>query len=145
MAEKPYFGKEDITPDFLKAKKSENAKSELKNLEETAEKDNPEENSVSSAKEFENDFSYTGSGKTIADRIRENKKKLNRAARIKKQAPLLLIAGLIVAALAFMFFSIGTLGNQIETLITRATDTMFGSYSENTLGITEELLEGSRT
>ena len=39
---------------------------------------------------------------------------------------------------------VGSLGNQIETLITRATDTMFGSYSENTIRVTEELLEGKR-
>ncbi|MBQ2639042.1 hypothetical protein IJF91_03190 [Candidatus Saccharibacteria bacterium] len=139
MPNKNYLEKDSITPDFLKS-----VKEDLRNLEETTENLSPEENEVSSARELENQFKFTGSGKSLSDKIKTAKKAngLNQLAKIKKQAPLLAIAGIIVAAIAFMFFSVGTLGNQIETLITRATDTMFGSYSENTLRITEELLDG---
>ena len=146
MSEKDYLEKDSITPDFLKSYRHESAKEELKNLEENAEDNTPEENQVSSASELETKqtFKFTGSGKTLADKIKTQKKAngLNKLAKIKKQAPLFAIAGIVVAAIFFMLFSVGTLGNQIETLITRATDTMFGSYSENNIRITEELLDG---
>ena len=146
MPEKNYLEKDSITPDFLKATREKNAREELKNLEEETGKDTPERNEDSSAREMEEkqSFNYTGSGKSLADKIKVSKKanKLGNMARFRKQAPLLAIAGVIIAAVAFMFFSVGSLGNQIETLITRATDTMFGSYSENNIRLTEELLDG---
>ena len=146
MSEKDYLEKDSITPDFLKATREKNARENLKNLEEETGKDTPEENEVSSAREIEKkqSFNYTGSGKSLADKIKKSKKagKPGKMMQLKKHAPLLAIAGVIVAAIAFMFFSVGSLGNQIETLITRATDTMFGSYSENNIRVTEELLAG---
>ncbi|MCP9460061.1 MAG: hypothetical protein NNC33_01105, partial [Candidatus Nanosyncoccus sp. P13S_S20_bin.18.1] len=66
--------------------------------------------------------------------------KLSTAKKIKKYSPVALAFGAFLAVILFLFFSVSNLGNQIEILITRATDTMFGSYSENTLRITEELL-----
>ena len=117
MSEKEYLEKDSITPDFLKTVRNKNAKDELKNLEEDAENDTPETNQFSSANELENkqSFKFTGSGKTLADKIKTEQKAkgINRLARIKKQAPLFLIAGIVVAAIAFMFFSVGTLGKQI--------------------------------
>ncbi|MBQ6486419.1 hypothetical protein IJI76_01665 [Candidatus Saccharibacteria bacterium] len=158
MSEKVYFGKGDITPDFLNPEKDDSekiyrekvAKNALKNLEETAEKKNPENSEKITSKEktknLEDNFKYTGSGKSVADRIREGKKtaKSLKNSRLKKGLPLFAILGAIIVAVFFMFASIGSLGNQIELLITRATDTMFGSYSENTLRTTEELLAGKR-
>ena len=141
MAKTTYFGKEDITPDFLRT------------VEKTAEKIKPVEtedkniSATEAAKESENDFNYTGSGKSVADAVREatkRRKKGKLGARVKKATPAFLIAGLIGVAIFVMFAMVGNLGNQIETLITRATDTMFGSYSENTIRVTEELLAGKR-
>ena len=141
MAKTTYFGKEDITPDFLRT------------VEKTAEKIKPVEtedkniSATEAAKESENDFNYTGSGKSVADAVREatkRRKKGKLGARVKKATPAFLISGLIGVAIFVMFAMVGNLGNQIETLITRATDTMFGSYSENTIRVTEELLAGKR-
>ena len=137
MAKEAYFGKDSITPDFLRTveKNAEKAKPV-----EEPEKETPTE----TAKNSEKDFNYTGSGKSLADAIRAAKKNKPKAKTIKKAAPVFLIAAFIFAAVFAMFAMVGNLGNQIETLITRATDTMFGSYSENTIRVTEELLAGKR-
>ncbi len=139
MVKEAYFGKDSITPDFLRAAeasavktpkvetKTETATDSAKNVEEHTEKN----------------FSYTGHGKHLTERFKKSRK-LSRGARIKKSLPLLLIGGLAFTAIFVMFTMVGSLGNQIETLITRATDTMFGSYSENTIRVTEELLAGKR-
>ena len=138
MVKSTYFGKDSITPDFLRT------------VEETAEKIKPieaeNETATDTAKNSEK-FKYTGSGKSVADAVREaakNRKKHNFKGRLKKGTPAFLVSGLIIAAIFVMFAMVGNLGNQIETLITRATDTMFGSYSENTIRVTEELLAGKR-
>ena len=137
MAKSAYFGKDSITPDFLRSVEK-NAEKEQPKIEET------NLTATETAKNSENGFNYTGSGKSLADAVRAAKKKKSKLSRIKKGSPAFLIAGLIFAAFFAMFAMVGNLGNQIETLITRATDTMFGSYSENTLRVTEELLAGKR-
>ncbi len=138
MVKSAYFGKDSITPDFLRS------------VEKTAEKIKPieekRETATDTAKNSEN-FNYTGSGKSVAEAVREaanNRKKRSFKGRFKKATPAFLISGLIITGIFVMFAMVGNLGNQIETLITRATDTMFGSYSENTLRVTEELLAGKR-
>lgn len=139
MAKEAYFGKDSITPDFLRAAETEAVK--------TPKKIEQVETAADSAKNLEEktekNFNYTGHGKTLSEKFKKSRK-LSRGARIKKGLPLLLIGGLAFTAIFVMFAMVGSLGNQIETLITRATDTMFGSYSENTIRVTEELLAGKR-
>ena len=138
MVKSAYFGKDSITPDFLRT--AEIAAEKIKPVEEE------NETATETAKNSEN-FKYTGAGKSVADAVRDaakNRKKRSFKGRFKKATPAFLISGLIITAIFVMFAMVGNLGNQIETLITRATDTMFGSYSENTLRITEELLAGKR-
>ena len=138
MVKSAYFEKDSITPDFLRS--VEKSAEKIKPIEEK------NETPTDTAKNSEN-FTYTGSGKSVAEAVREaakNRKKRSFKGRFKKATPAFLISGFIVAAIFFMFAMVGSLGNQIETLITRATDTMFGSYSENTLRVTEELLAGKR-
>jgi hypothetical protein len=140
MGKTAYFGKDSITPDFLRSVE----KSAEKFTYKKEEKDN--ESEINQARENEaktSSFNYTGHGKTLEEKFKVNHKK-NNLGRIKKGAPTFAIAGFIIAAVFFMFTMVGNLGNQIETLITRATDTMFGSYSENSIRITEELLAGKR-
>ncbi len=140
MAKEAYFGKDSITPDFLRSIEKSAEKSTLN--------DTPKDNETDVEKTRENEslntgFNYTGHGKSLEDKFKSSFKK-NRLMRLKKAAPAFTIVGLIVAAIFFMFVMVGNLGNQIETLITRATDTMFGSYSENSIRVTEELLAGKR-
>lgn len=139
MAKESYFGKENITPDFLRAVETSAVKVEKTSKEKSTATDSARKNEENADK----NFNYTGKGKNLAERFKKSRK-LSRGARLKKSLPLLLIGGLAVTAIFIMFSMVGTLGNQIETLITRATDTMFGSYSENTIRVTEELLAGKR-
>lgn len=140
MVKSTYFGKDSITPDFLRS------------VEKSAEKIKPietEEKNISATETAKNseDFKYTGKGKSVADAVRDAAKRRMKSGfkgRFKKATPAFLISGLIVVTIFVMFAMVGSLGNQIETLITRATDTMFGSYSENTIRVTEELLAGER-
>lgn len=137
MAKSAYFGKESITPDFLrnleKSAEETTIKSTKKSVKETA---------TETAKNTEK-INYTGKGKSYAEKFKSLNKK-NKLNKLKKATPAFLVAGFIFVAIFAMFTMVGSLGNQIETLITRATDTMFGSYSENTIRITEELLAGKR-
>ena len=137
MVKSAYFGKDSITPDFLRHVE-ENAK-KTKPVE-----DDQKESATDAAKNSEKDFKFTGSGKSLADAVRAARKKKPKLHSIKKATPVFLITSFIFVAIFFMFSMVSNLGNQIETLITRATDTMFGSYSENTIRITEELLAGKR-
>ncbi len=140
MANTAYFGKDSITPDFLRSVEKSAEKTTYKKPEIS------QETEVEKARDNEDQtsgFNYTGHGKSLEEKFKATHKK-NNLARLKKGAPAFTIMGLIVAAVAFMFVMVGNLGNQIETLITRATDTMFGSYSENSIRITEELLAGER-
>lgn len=139
MAKNTYFGKDSITPDFLRAAETEASKTP--NHSETIEAATNE--SKYAEKNSKNSFSYTGRGKTLSENFKKSRK-LSRGMRLRKGLPLLLIGGLAFTAIFIMFTMVGSLGNQIETLITRATDTMFGSYSENTIRVTEELLAGKR-
>lgn len=134
MAKEAYFGKDSITPDFLRG------------LEKNAEKTTvpPKENETAPEEARTKETSlYTGKGKTLTESLKKSRK-MSKAGKLKKGLPLMLIAGLAFTAVFVIFTMVGSLGNQIETLITRATDTMFGSYSENTIRVTEELLEGKR-
>lgn len=143
MSGKAYFGKDDILPDFLKGNNSADV---LRGLEKNAEKTSAK-TSTSTARELENSFKYTGSGKNVSKYLRRARKINNSAktaSRIKKVAPFSLILISLIAIIVVMLSLVSSLGDQIETLITRSTDTMFGSYSENTLRISEELLEGKR-
>jgi hypothetical protein len=140
MDRKAYFGKDNITPDFLRSaeKTAENSihkSSEINNK--TA-----QETALTSEKSS-NHFNYTGRGKTLAESLKKSKNR-NRLGSLKKSTPAFLVGSFILAIIFFMFTMVGNLGNQIETLITRATDTMFGSYSENSIRVTEELLAGKR-
>ena len=140
MGKAAYFGKDGITPDFLRSIE--------KSAEHYTYTNEQEENETEVEKTRENEsshggFSYTGHGKSLEEKFKAAHKK-NSLARIKKGAPTFTIVGLLIAAVFFMFAMAGNLGNQIETLITRATDTMFGSYSENSIRVTEELLAGER-
>lgn len=141
MAKSAYFGKENITPDFLRAAEKSAEKYTYNPIE--VEKETAREASQEKEETTPNNFSYTGRGKSLAESFKKSRK-LGRGARIKKGLPLFFIGGLAVVAIFIMFTMVGSLGNQIETLITRATDSMFGSYSENTLRVTEELLAGKR-
>lgn len=162
MADRVYFGKGNIKPDFLNQKNDSDketveiyesaqsaAKNNLKNYEKSASSEIPEEEqgtATATAKGSETNFTYTGSGRRNTKRNNRSlfSAKTPRTVRLRRQAPLLAIIAIIIIGVFFAFSSMGTLGSQIETLITRATDTMFGSYSENTLRITEELLDGKR-
>lgn len=140
MDKKAYFGKDSITPDFLRS------------AEKTATfspKITPNNSEISASNEArafekpESNFNYTGLGKSLPKNPL-TKSRRGRFNNLKKGSPALLIGGFLLAAIFFMFTLVGNLGNQIETLITRATDTMFGSYSENSIRVTEELLAGKR-
>jgi hypothetical protein len=151
MSEKVYYGKDNIKPDFLTPEDSDeesdvyfSAQKELKDLEKTAEE--APEKSTSSASDIENSFKYTGRGSKSA-RSAALSKSFKKGGKLKsfgKKSPALLAIIGALAGLAIAFLFVGSLGNQIETLITRATDTMFGSYTENSIRITEELLAGKR-
>ncbi len=151
MSEKVYYGKDNIKPDFLTPEDSDeesdvyfSAQKELKDLEKTAEE--APEKSTSSASDIENSFKYTGRGSKAARSaaLSKNLKKSGKLKSLGKKSPALLAIIGALAGLAIAFLFVGSLGNQIETLITRATDTMFGSYTENSIRITEELLAGKR-
>ena len=125
MAKSAYFGKENITPDFLRAAEKSAEKYTYNPIE--VEKETAREASQEKEETTPNNFSYTGRGKSLAENFKKSRK-LGRGARIKKGLPLFFIGGLAVVAIFIMFTMVGSLGNQIETLITRATDSMFGKY-----------------
>jgi energy-converting hydrogenase Eha subunit A len=140
-----YFGKNNIRPDFAQNAQNEpkSAADFLRHTEKNAENDTPtssNNSSVNTAKNREN-FRFTGSGKPALNIQKSSKKG---RFSLKKSSPAMVVVGAIILCVMTIFAIAGNLGNQIETLITRATDTMFGSYSENTLRITEELLAGER-
>ena len=149
---KVYYGKDSITPDFLQPKDSDTelyrhqiAKDSLRQTEESSLEDNLDHDHTQSlARTLEQKPFYTGSGNQKINKNHSSKKslfsRLRTAKKLKKFSPLILAVGAFLAVIIFLFVSVSTLGHQIETLITRATDTMFGSYSENTIRITEELL-----
>ena len=149
---KVYYGKDSITPSFLQLKDSDSelfrtqiAKDSLRQTEESSLENNLDHSNDSSlAETLEQKPFYAGSGNQQLTKNRSTKKslssRLSTAKKLKKFSPLILAVGAFLAVIIFLFVSVSTLGHQIETLITRATDTMFGSYSENTIRITEELL-----
>lgn len=146
---KVYYGKDSIQPDFLRSqddpetevfRSSQLAKSSLRNSESASLENFSATNSpLTSVQELEERPFYTGTSSE------NHTKKFNlfrskNKSKTKKYAPLLITFGAFFAIIIFIFLSVSNLGNQIEMLITRATDTMFGSYSENSIRITEELL-----
>ena len=146
---KVYYGKDSIQPDFLRSqddpetevfRSSQLAKSSLRNSESASQENFSATNSpLTSVQELEERPFYTGTSSE------NHTKKFNlfrskNKSKTKKYAPLLITFGAFFAIIIFIFLSVSNLGNQIEMLITRATDTMFGSYSENSIRITEELL-----
>ena len=149
---KVYYGKDSITPSFLQPKDSNSelfrtqiAKDSLRQTEESSLENNLDHSNGSSlAETLEQKPFYAGSGNQQLTKNHSAKKslssRLSTAKKLKKFSPLILAVGAFLAVIIFLFVSVSTLGHQIETLITRATDTMFGSYSENTIRITEELL-----
>ena len=147
---KVYYGKDSITPNFLPSSKnsetelfrSQIAKESLQNAEQASLDTLTDSDRKPSADTLENQPLYIGSlnRHNIKSTKNLNLSKLSTAKKIKKYSPVALAFGAFLAVILFLFFSVSNLGNQIEILITRATDTMFGSYSENTLRITEELL-----
>lgn len=147
---KVYYGKDSITPSFLQSNhdsdsevfRSQVAKDSLRQSEESSLESSYNQNShEADVKNLEQKPFYTGSTKTIKKTSKKSlSSRLRTAKKLKKYSPLILAVGAFLAVVIFLFVSVSTLGHQIETLITRATDTMFGSYSENTIRITEELL-----
>lgn len=140
MANTAYFGKDSITPDFLRSLEKNAENNTYKKVKTVATSD------IEATRHNEAEstgFIYAGHGRTLEEVFKKNQK-ANRLKNLKKHAPAYSIVGLILAVVIFMFTMVGNLGNQIETLITRATDTMFGSYSENSIRVTEELLAGQR-
>ena len=138
MVKNAYFGKDSITPNFLRNIEN-NAAAPVSDSKTT------QHSATDTARQSEH-FTWTGSGKSAANAIRQKNLAKNKKnfSGIKKATPAFLIIGIIAVCIFLIFAVAGNLGNQIETLITRATDTMFGSYSENTLRVTEELLAGKR-
>ena len=147
---KVYYGKDSIKPNFLRSENSSEtelfrnqiAKTSLRDSE-SASLDsisNTDNLTTSQISEIEQHPLY----KSLNHPKHKSKNlafsRLSPTQKIKKFSPLILAFGSFLAIILFLFFSVSNLGNQIESLITRATDTMFGSYSENTLRITEELL-----
>src|SRR5574344_134043 len=136
--------KDSITPDFLRLQKAE----------EDAVSEDPVEVEQDSNIRENDDFSYTGSGRNFGGnnlKLPKNNfspNKLNPKGKfgnfLKKGTPFMLVLMLLIFGLFFLFSSVGTLGDQLETIVTKATDTMFGSYSENTFRVVEELMEGKR-
>lgn len=147
---KVYYGKDSITPNFLPSSKnsetelfrSQITKESLQNAEQASLDTLTDSDRKPSADTLENQPLYTGNlnRHNIKSTKNLSLSKLSTAKKIKKYSPVALAFGAFLAVILFLFFSVSNLGNQIEILITRATDTMFGSYSENTLRITEELL-----
>ena len=147
---KVYYGKDSLTPNFLPSKndsgtelfRSQIAKESLQEAEQASLDTLSESNTSPTAILVENQPLYTGNFRRTTTKSNKslNFSRLSTAKKIKKYSPLIIALGSFFAVILFLFFSVSNLGNQIEILITRATDTMFGSYSENTLRITEELL-----
>lgn len=146
---KVYYGKKSIEPDFLQSHDSDKTDSQLfKNQLAKQSLKEAEDSSISSATSsdlsvelVESKPLYVSNSSTSS--YKKNKIPLSPSARLKrlkKFAPLYIAIAVFLGTVFFLFLSVGNLGNQIESLITRATDTMFGSYSENTIRITEELL-----
>jgi len=159
---KVYFGKDSIRPDFTDSNEEQDlfesqiSRTKLKNTEQNAISDNPaEELQDARTQEQESDnfsqnnpdqFTFSGQGKNKKDakNLQTTPKNKLKKGLLKKGMPLMLIVGGIVALFAVFFIGVSTLGHSIETLLTSATDTMFGSYSENSLREVSEQMAGKR-
>ena len=151
---KVYYGEDNIKPDFSVSKNSDNdsavfrnqiasqntssSQSALQSLENSSAVTNSETNSLANLRDLEQKSFYTGSGNFQNQNQLSGKEK---AKKLKKYAPLIGLIILLFGGLFSVIFGISNIANHIETLITRATDTMFGTYSATSLQMTKEYMQ----
>ena len=156
---KVYYGEDNIKPDFSSSKNSDNdsavfrnqiaqsgsgssstgsSQSALQSLENSSAVTNSETNSLANLRDLEQKSFYTGSGNFQNQNQLSGKEK---AKKLKKYAPLIGLIILLFGGLFSVIFGISNIANHIETLITRATDTMFGTYSATSLQMTKEYMQ----
>lgn len=156
---KVYYGEDNIKPDFSVSKNSDNdsavfrnqiaqpssssnsaesSQSALQSLENSSAVANSETNSLANLRDLEQKSFYTGSGNFQNQNQLSGKEK---AKKLKKYAPLIGLIVLLFGGLFSVIFGISNIANHIETLITRATDTMFGTYSATSLQMTKEYMQ----
>ena len=151
---KVYYGEDNIKPDFSVSKNSDNnsavfrnqiasqntssSQNALQSLENSSAVANSETNSLANLRDLEQKSFYTGSGNFQNQNQLSGKEK---AKKLKKYAPLIGLIVLLFGGLFSVIFGISNIANHIETLITRATDTMFGTYSATSLQMTKEYMQ----
>ena len=156
---KVYYGEDNIKPDFSVSKNSDNdsavfrnqiaqpssssnsagsSQSALQSLENSSAVANSETNSLANLRDLEQKSFYTGSGNFQNQNQLSGKEK---AKKLKKYAPLIGLIVVLFGGLFSVIFGISNIANHIETLITRATDTMFGTYSATSLQMTKEYMQ----
>lgn len=156
---KVYYGEDNIKPDFSVSKNSDNdsavfrnqiaqpssssssagsSQSTLQSLENSSAVANSETNSLANLRDLEQKSFYTGSGNFQNQNRLSGKEK---AKKLKKYAPLIGLIVVLFGGLFGLIFSISNIFNHIETLVTRATDTMFATYSATSLQMTKEFMQ----
>ena len=159
LMSKVYYGEDNIKPDFSSSKNSDNdsavfrnqiaqpnsssnsagsSQSALKSLENSSAVANSETNSLANLRDLERKSFYTGSGNFQNQNQLSGKEKVK---KLKKYAPLIGLFVVLFGGLFGLIFGISNIANHIETLITRATDTMFGTYSATSLQMTKEYMQ----
>ena len=156
---KVYYGEDNIKPDFSSSKNSDNdsavfrnqiaqsgsgsssagsSQNTLKSLENSSAVANSETNSLANLRDLERKSFYTGSGNFQNQNQLSGKEKVK---KLKKYSPLIGLIVILFGGLFGLIFGISNIANHIETLITRATDTMFGTYSATSLQMTKEYMQ----
>ena len=159
LMSKVYYGEDNIKPDFSSSKNSDNdsavfrnqiaqsgsgssstgsSQSALQSLENSSAVANSETNSLANLRDLEQKSFYTGSGNFQNQNQLSGKEKVK---KLKKYAPLIGLIVVLFGGLFSVIFGISNIANHIETLITRATDTMFGTYSATSLQMTKEYMQ----
>ena len=159
LMSKVYYGEDNIKPDLSVSKNSDNdsavfrnqiaqpssssnsagsSQSALQSLENSSAVANSETNSLANLRDLEQKSFYTGSGNFQNQNQLSGKEK---AKKLKKYAPLIGLIVVLFGGLFSLIFGISNIANHIETLITRATDTMFGTYSATSLQMTKEYMQ----
>ena len=151
---KVYYGEDNIKPDFSVSKNSDNdsavfrnqiasqntnsSQNALQSLENSSAVANSETNSLANLRDLEQKSFYTGSGNFQNQNQLSGKEK---AKKLKKYAPLIGLIVVLFGGLFSLIFGISNIANHIETLVTRATDTMFGTYSATSLQMIKEFMQ----
>ena len=159
LMSKVYYGEDNIKPDFSSSKNSDNdsavfrnqiaqsgsgssstgsSQSALQSLENSSAVANSETNSLANLRDLEQKSFYTGSGNFQNQNQLSGKEKVK---KLKKYSPLIGLIVILFGGLFGLIFGISNIANHIETLITRATDTMFGTYSATSLQMTKEYMQ----